>query len=138
MSAFSNLSNVGDVNTIKPADEIKIGHSYTIDGDVYLCFYIGSEKYSYPGYVAESDVSVVNEMEERDIPRFDFIRLGTSSDNPRFLSIKEQYLYKYTIKEYSPAEECRISGGKKSKGSRKSKGSKKSRSKGSRKSRRSK
>jgi hypothetical protein len=132
MSSFSNLSNGDDVNTrIKSGNEIKIGSSYTIDRHVYLCIYIGTAKYSYPGYVAESDVAQVQQMEQEDIKRFDFVRLGTSTDNDRFLSIKEQDLYKYKIEKYSPAEACTIMGGKKkskkSKGSRKSKGSKKSR-----------
>jgi hypothetical protein len=145
MSVFNILSN-GDsnVDSNKSSNEIKIGRSYTINGHVYLCFYIGTAKYSYPGYVAESDVAQVQQMEQEDIKRFDFFRLGTSTDNDRFLSIKEQDLDKYTIEEYSPAEGCTIMGGKKksrkSKGSKKSrgKGSKKSRGKGSKKSRRSK
>ena len=144
MSFLSKISDTNnpddDARTIKSANEIKIGGMYTIEGSVYFCIYIGTESYRYPGRVEETDY----EMREREanevVPRFDFIRLGTSTEKARFLSINQQKLNNYKIKKYSLQEEFTFGGGKKkSKKSKKSKGSKKSRgskkSKGSKKSR---
>jgi hypothetical protein len=138
MSVFSNVADLdSNVDTNKNVDEIFQGGLYTIykntiDKSVYACINIGSEKLTYRGRVEQNDLSLVHDMEQQDIPRFDFLRLGFSTDKPRFLSISKHDLSDYRIEKYSfpPA----FWGGKKSR----SKGSRKSRSKGSRKSRRSK
>ena len=136
MSFLSKISDTtnpdDDARTIKSANEIEIGGMYTIEGSVYLCIYIGTESYRYPGHVFETDYEIREMEANKLVRRFDFIRIGTSPDKDRFLSINEQKLNNYKIKKYSLKEKFTFGGGKKkSKKSKKSKGSKKSRGKGS-------
>lgn len=149
MASFSDMTNVGDkVVAINRAKGIKLFSSYTIeskpyDGNsiphvdiqkgLYFCYYIGSEKYHYQGIVCEHDAADVREEEEtRRVLRFDFVRVDDSTNIPRFVSINEQHINKYDIKEQSLddtlADSCNIMGGKKkSKKSKKSRRSNKSR-----------
>ena len=138
MSFFSKISDTNNPDdTIESANEIKIGGMYTIEGSVYLCIYIGTESYRYPGRVDETDYEIREREANELVRRFDFIRIGTSTKKARDLSINEQKLNKYNIKKYSlfgggkkkSKKSKKSKGSKKSRGSKKSKGSKKSRGK---------